>query len=373
MDLFFLKPLYERPGPFASVYLDMRRTEEEAPRAIEVRRHVRHKELADQGAPPETIEAVERVVREEKEQRESGCLAVFASGGEVGYTELLDGPPRAELARFAPLPHVTPLLAQRGEPISHLLAVANRLGAQITCMALDGTRWTVDVPPEKDFPVHKPKSGDMLSQPHYQQAAEDVWRANAKKIAQAIDQIADSCGSQVVVVAGDVRARTAVLEQLSDPVLARTVEAERAGGPSLHAEVARAVERKRTERMMAVVDRFNEQLTKRRRAVDGLSAVVGALRKAQVASLLIEDRADPHTPVWTGPQPTDLATSAAELRDLGVARPLPDRADAALIRALVGTDGELMLISPDGWHCDHGVGALLRYADTYNAPEPARP
>jgi hypothetical protein len=373
MDLSFLRPLYDRPGPFASVYLDMRRTEEEAPRAIEVRRHVRHKELADQGAPPETIEAVERVVRDENEQRESGCLVVFASGDEVGYFELLDGPPRAELARFAPLPHVIPLLAQRGEPISHLLAVVNRLSGRITSVAQDGTRWSVEVPPKAGFPVHKPKSGDMLSQPHYQRAAEDVWRANAKRVAQTIDQIAENCGSQVVVVAGDVRARSAVLEQLSDPVLARTVESERAGGPSLDAEVARAVQLKRTERIMAVVDRFNEQLTKRGRAVDGLKAVVGALQKAQVASLLIDDRADSRAPVWTGPQPTDLATSPDQLRELGVAEPLPDRADAALIRALAGTDGELVLISADGWRADHGLGALLRYADASGASEAARP
>ena len=68
MDLLFLRALYDRPGPFASVYLDMRRTE--ATRTVEVCRHVRCKELADKGAPPETIEAVERVVRDEKERRE---------------------------------------------------------------------------------------------------------------------------------------------------------------------------------------------------------------------------------------------------------------------------------------------------------------
>jgi hypothetical protein len=363
MDVSFLKSLYDRPGPFASVYLDMSRTEEEAPRAIEVRRHVRHKELADQGTPPETIEAVERLVREEKEQRESGCLAVFASGGEVCYHELLDGPPRAEPARFAPLPHVVPLLAQRGEPVSHLVAVVNRLSARITCVARDGARWRVDVQPRAGFPVHKPKSGDMLSQPRYQRAAEDVWRANAKKAAQAIDQTADGGGFEVIVIAGDVRARSAVLEHLSDPVLARTVESERSGGPSLDAEVARVVELKRTERIMTVVDRFNEQLTKRRRAADGLHAVICALRKAQVASLLIDDRAGSREPVWTGPRATDVATSADELRALGVADPVPDRADAALVRALAGTDADLTLIPPDGRRPGDGVGALLRYAD----------
>jgi hypothetical protein len=362
----FLRALYDRPGPFASVYLDMRRTE--VHRAIEVRRHVQCKELAGQGAPPETIAAVERVVRDEKERQSSGCLVVFASGGDVVYSALLDGPPRAgsepgpDSARFAPLPHVVPLLSQRGEPVSRLVAVVNRLGAGITCVATDGTRWEVEVPPEVEFPVHKPKGGDMLRQSRSQRAAEDSWRVNAKRIALAIEQTAATCTAEVIVVAGDVRARSVVLEELSEPILARTTESERSSGPGLDAEVADAVERRRTERIRAAVERFEEQLTKGRRAVDGLSGVVGALRNAQVASLLLEDGVNVGTPVWIGPRCTDVAVSADELRDLGVTEPVRDRADAALIRALAGTDGELLLVTLDAWHADQGLGALLRYA-----------
>jgi len=360
MDLSFLRALYDVPGPFASVYLDMRRTEE--PRTIEVRRHVRCKELADRGAPPETVAAVERAVQEEKERQSSGCLVVFATGGEVAYSTLLDGPPRDEAARFAPLPHVVPLLAQRGEPVSRLVAVVNRLGARVTCVAADGTRWEVEVPPEM-LPVHKPKGGDMLRQPRNQRAAEDAWRVNAKRIAQVVEQTASTCAAEVIVVAGDVRARSAVLEELSEPVLARTSESGRSGGPGLDAEVAGAVERKRTERVRAAVDRFEEQLTKGRRAVDGLGAVVGALRNAQVGSLLVEDGVNMGARVWVGPRCTDLASSAGELRDLGVPDPVEERADAALVRALAGTQGEFFLVNLDGWHAEQGLGALLRYAD----------
>jgi hypothetical protein len=366
MDLSFIRALYDCPGPFASVYLDMRRTE--APRAVEVRLHVRCKELADQGAPPETIVVVERVAREEKERPSFGCLAVFASGGEVAYSAMLDGSAREEPARFAPLPHVIPLLAQRGEPVSRLVAVVNRLGAKVTCAAADGTKWEVEVPPEVDFPVHKPKSGDPLSQPRIQRATEDAWRANAKRIAQVIEQTVSTCAAEVIVVGGDVRARSAVLEELSEPVLARTTEADRSAGPGLDAEVAEAVERRRTERIRAAVERFEEQLTKGGRAVDGLGRVVGALRNAQVASLLVGDGLNAGTPVWVGPRLTDLASSPGELRDLGVTEPVEERADAALIRALAGTNGELFLVTLDAWRADQGVGALLRYADAPAAP-----
>ncbi|MDN3352175.1 hypothetical protein [Actinomadura sp. DC4] len=356
MDLLFLRALYDHPGPFASVYLDMRRTE--ASRTVEARWHARRRELAGQGAPPETVEAIERVVRDE---REPGCLAVFATGDEVVYAKVLDGPPRAESARYAPLPHVGPLLEQRGEPVSRLVAVVNRLGARLTCVAADGTWWNIDVPPKVEFPVRKPKGGDMQSQPHAQNAAEDTWRANAKQVALVIERAAGACAGEVIVLAGDVRARAAVLEHLSEPMLTRIAESPSSCGPGLDAEVAAAVERRRTARLRAAVDRYEEQLTKGRRAAGGLAAVVGALRNAQVASLLISPDVFADTPVWTGPRGTDLATSPGELRDLGVAEPTEDRADAAMIRAAACTDGELLLVNLDDWHADQGLGALLRY------------
>jgi hypothetical protein len=360
MDLSFLRALYDLPGPFASVYLDMRRTS--GARAVEVHRRVRCKELADEGAPPETIAAVDRAVQDRWECRESGCLAIFACGDRIAYQEVLAGPPREEVSRYAPLPHVAPLLAQRGEPVSHLVAVVNRLGARLTCVPADGPRWDVEVPPSAESPVHKPKGGDMFRQPHVQQAAEESWHANAKKTARAIDQAVGAHGFELVVIAGDVRARAALLDHLSEPVRARAVETA-AGGPALAADVAATVRRARTARMASAAERFAEQLTKGRRAVDGLPAVVGALRNAQVASLLIDDRADPGIDVWTGPRCTDLATAPDDLRERGVTDPVPDRADAALIRALVATDGELLLIDLDGWRAHEGVGALLRFGD----------
>jgi hypothetical protein len=365
MNLSFLKPLYDRHGPFASVYLDMRRTDEEAARAIEVRWHARRKELADQGTPAETIDAVESVVRDVRDGRESGCLAVFAAGGEVAHRELMTGEPRADLARYSPLPHVLPMLAQRGERISHLVAVAHRDGAEMTCVDVDGNPWRAEVPPEADFPLHKSKTGDPMSQPRHQRAAEDAWRANAKKIARAMERTAENCAADVVVLAGDVRMRAEVLEELSEAIRARTVESERTGGPLVDADVERAVELKRTEWSTDVLERFDAQLGKRR-AVDGLTGAVEALRKAQVAVLLVEDGADVEETLWTGPQPTDIATSPDDLRTLNIADPVADRADAALIRALAGTDGDLAMFPPGGPSTVHGVGALLRFPD---APE----
>lgn len=362
MDLTFLKPLYDRPGPFASAYVDMRRTTEDASKVIELRWRARQRELVEQGAPAETIEAIGRVVAEEDRRRDSGTLAVFASGGEIAHYEVLAGEPRAEMAVYAPLPHVKPLLAQRGDAVAYLVVVVDRLGGEVRRVSREGAYRTVQVTAEEDFPVRKTKAGDMFRQDKQQRAAEEVWRANARKVAQAVTGAADDCGADVVVLAGDVRARNALQEELTEPVLSRVVDAGGAG-PALDGEVVRAVQRKLNERTMTVVGRFRQELTNRRRAADGIGAVVEALVKSQVACLLLEDRPESRLRLWVGPQPTDLATSAEGLRELGVADPVEDLADAALIRAVAGTDGDLLLVPPESLDAGAGVGALLRYTD----------
>jgi hypothetical protein len=362
MDVTFLKSLYDSPGPFASVYLDMRRAREDAPKVIELRRRARQRELAEQGAPPATIEAIARIVDEENTRRESGTLAVFAAGGEAVHYEVLPGAPLAELARYAPLPHVKPLLAQRGQPIAYLAATVDRLGGEIICVSRDGARRTIGVKPDEDFPVRKTKAGDMFRQDKQQRAAEEVWRANAKKVAHAVVAAADDCGADVAVLAGDVRARTAVQEELPEHLQSRLIDVGGAG-PALDDEIARVIELKRHEQLTSLLSRFEEQLTKKGRAVEGLDGVTDALRKGQVACLFLEDRPESSTTVWTGPQPTELATSADHLRELGVADPVEDLADAALIRALAGTDGDLVLLPPESLRAESGVGALLRYVE----------
>ncbi len=145
-------------------------------------------------------------------------------------------------------------------------------------------------------------------------------------------------------------------------MLARVVDAGVAG-PALEEEVARAVALKRNERITAMVGRFDRELTNRRRAAHGVEAVVDALVKSQVPCLLLEDRPESRLSLWVGPQPADVATCAEALRERGVAEPVEDLADAALIRALAGTDGDLLLVPAESLNADSGVGALLRYTD----------
>src|SRR5439155_8796376 len=93
------------------------------------------------------------------------------------------------------------------------------------------------------------------------------------------------------------------------------------------------------------VDRFRAERGRDAAAGTGLGAAVAALQRGQVDTLLafgepVDD------PVWVGPEPTQLAMTADEVRAMGVAKPERVRADAALLRAATATEADLVLVSP---------------------------
>ena len=369
MELSFLRPLYERPGPYASVYADLTRTTEEVPKTPELRWRALHEELAAQDIAPETLRAIEDVVRRELDQRWSGGLAVFAAHGETVLSERLPAAPRRPMAHAGPLPHVLPLLVQRGEQVPHLVAVVDRTGADVSGVSADGRRIGFDVRGDADYPLRKVSAGDW-NQSRFQRAAEETWRGNAKKVGKEVERAARRYAPEVVVIAGDVRARTAVMEELPAAVLERAAEAGETVRPAgasdapLVAEIGRLVELKAAEHLMAAVERFTGERAGRGRAAEGIGPVVAALGRGQVDTLLVADRPDGvGTRLWIGPEPTQLATSSDELRERGVAVPDSDRADATLVRALVATDGDLLVTPPDGLPAESGLAAILRYVD----------
>ncbi|MGK5558655.1 Vms1/Ankzf1 family peptidyl-tRNA hydrolase [Actinomadura kijaniata] len=361
MDLSFLKPLYQRPGPVASVYADLSRTTEDAAKAAELRWRALRSELEAQDCPEDTLRAVDGTVTGELAERRSEGLVLFAAGGEVVHAGRLPGPPAAALARVGPLPHVLPWLAARGERFPYMVVVVDRKGGAIECVTAEGERERVDVPGDEDYPVRKVKAGDW-NQSRFQRSAEETWKANAKKVGREVDRAARRVHAEVIMVAGDVRARNAVLEEISEGVREYTVESDRheLGDPELQAELSRVLDLKCAERVFAVAERFERELARGERAVAGLPATVEAARNGQIEALLLDD-ADSPARLWVGPEPDQIATDPEELRRYGVDDPREERADAALIRAVACTDGALVIVPPRDSDAGVGFGAVLRF------------
>jgi len=363
MDLEFLRPLYEHVGGYVSVYLDTSPDAEDATRAVDLRWRSARERLASAGADDATLDALAAVLT--GSGRAAAGRAAFGRGGEVLLTEPLPHPPRREIARVAPLPHVMPLLAQRGPHVPHLQVMARHDGGEIASVTGAGAEEDEEVT-GTGWPVHRTKGGGW-AQLRYQRSTEEAWETNAKELAGRVTAEARRVGAGLIVVAGDPVARTLLVRQLGPDLAAITVLIEgevtvdseqvtRAAGRA----VAERVERHSRERF----EHWRTQLA-HDRGVEGLPATMAALRDGAVAEMLLADHPTSAATAWIGPGGTDLAAGAGELTGRGVQDPVTDRADAALARGLATTDAPLYFLPADLASSTEaprdGVGASLRF------------
>jgi hypothetical protein len=369
--LTFLRPLYADSGYVASVYLETSRASENARKAVWLRWRELYEELSQAGADPATLDALGDTVT--GPELAAPGAAAFGRSGTVLFTAKLPAPPLRELARWARLPHLMPLLTQAPARPPHLLISANRAGGEILAVRtaenvleerVQGTGW----------PLHKSPAGGW-SQLEHQRSVEEAWEANAKELAAAVVSVASRIKPELVIVAGDVRARELLLEHLPTDLAARSVVVEReveVDSPILAEAANEALNAAAEQQCRRQLESFRSHLAAGR-AAEGLAETVAALRDGQVAELFLGGdylAGDPRlpglawasAPAWIGPGLADIALSPDDLRERGVTDLAEDRADAAIIRAVAGTDAELFLVPPGEDPPRDGIGALLRYA-----------
>jgi hypothetical protein len=365
-----LAELLTAPGPYATAYLDATQAKELGPQEVAARWRALRDTLGEQGADAATLDAMEEVVGRHTEVPGPHGQVIVAAGGRLRLDTVLPAPPRRETARWAPLPHLMPMIAQLGPVVPYVLAVVDRTGADVTVHGPRGDESQTVQGDETD--VHKVKVGGW-AQDHYQNRSENLWDANARQVAEVVESGVKRVAAQVVVVTGDVRARTKLVEALGEHARGLVVQLEHGtrheGGDEqeLRAEVDAAVARVAADRDQAVIDRYEQALGRSAAGVDdtfaaaGLSDTVAALRQAQVDTLLVVDDPSSDALAWIGPEPVHIALSAPELTELGVPEPVQDRLDAALVRAAAGTGAAVVTLAPGQLELTHGLGATLRY------------
>ncbi len=97
--------------------------------------------------------------------------------------------------------------------------------------------------------------------------------------------------------------------------------------------------------------------------MEGLAFAVSELQRGRVKALFLNNHPESTFRLWVGPEPGQIALAEQELRSYGIREVREERADAALVRALVGTRAELVLVPERELWLSEGVGVLLRYAD----------
>ncbi|GHB16366.1 hypothetical protein GCM10010377_02480 [Streptomyces viridiviolaceus] len=372
MDLAFLHPLYEHPGPWASVYVDLSRHAEDTPHERELTADAVARELASQGADDATCRAVRQAVDELRHSTDQHGRALFACAGRVVLDPPLARPPRGGTsAHWAPLPHVAPLLELAGEDPVCVVAYIDRKGADFELRSALGSEDAGGVS-GRQWPVHRTSSVDW-SERHFQLRVENTWEHNAAEIADALAVCQEETRADLLILVGDDRERRSVHERLPRRLQDRVVEAPHGAGSRLLDD---DVERLRDEHVRA---RAREELDRflaarapddegRAAAVEGVPALIEAAREHRIDELLIiPDGPDTHREVWIGEDADQVAVRRTELKTLGEQNSWSARADDALLRSAVMTGAPAISVTAalprevEGDAPVGGLGALLRW------------
>ncbi|GIF62009.1 hypothetical protein Ais01nite_00440 [Asanoa ishikariensis] len=372
MDLSYLRPIYAQPGPWASVYLDASRSDANGEHEVALRWQALADRLAAQGADQPTIDVIGDTLTNYPTQQGRYGLAAFARAGRVALVEPMNAPPAVEEATYAELPHAMPLVAFRGEDIPYVRVVADRAGADLEGMAVATTPRLREVDREvrgrEQYPLHKAHSGGE-SREGDRFTVDEIWKRNAGDVAAATAELAEAVGAEVVVVGGDVRTVPMFVAKLPkrwQERVVRTDAGSRAAGAdeeALDDVTIQAIADVADRHTQDAIDRFGTQ-DGEHVAASGLPDVVSALQRRQVETvLLVNDMSSTDTLFIGLDDPSLIAMEADTLRAVGVEDPLRVRADQALLRAITGTDAALVLVGPDEVPLEHGIGAVMRWAD----------
>ncbi|CAL9370700.1 Vms1/Ankzf1 family peptidyl-tRNA hydrolase [Streptomyces sp. enrichment culture] len=352
MDLAFLHPLYERPGPWASVYVDTSRHTEDAAHQRHLTARAMARDLAEQGADEATCRAVLEAVDGAPRFSGPDGRVLFARDGEVVLEAPLARPPQGgDWAGWTALPRVAPLLELAGEDPVAVVAYVDRKGADFELRSVLGRDDAGGVT-GRQWPVHRTATADW-SERHFQLRVENTWEHNAAEIADALAVCQEESGADLLILVGDDRERRAVRERLPQRLHGMVAEASHGSGSRLLDD---DVERLRTahvrERETAELERFLAARAPddegRAAAVEGVPALVEAAREHRIDELLIRpDAPDGRREVWIGEDPDQVAVRRTELKVLGEQQSWAARADDALIRSAAMSDASALVVGAD--------------------------
>ncbi|MGQ1838975.1 baeRF2 domain-containing protein [Kocuria turfanensis] len=360
--------LFKSTGPWCTVYTDISTGTVDSLHAIDVLPENICRELEQQGAPKADLAAVEAAVRPAEGVPDPVCRYLLVRDGAVEINEVLPGPLAGRgVLEVGEVPDLTPLFRHRPDDFPYVVAEVGRDGGEI-CLeyasrarALDEQQIEGETEHLKKFP------GGGWSQGRWQRHTEDVWRRNTEQVAEQIDKVVAESGAQLVVLAGDLRARGLVEDQLSKATraLVSVVDANTRAEGSQSADFAHQVEGRVAEviahRQHELLERLAEQQGRPDpTAVSGIEPVVSALQQAQAETLLIDDtHLDAEQELLALDAEPWVAVTESEAvgaRVLGRVR-----ADAALVRAAVLTDGRPVFVPPGALPDSTDVAALLRW------------
>ncbi|OEV04188.1 hypothetical protein [Streptomyces oceani] len=387
MEVGFLSPLFDRPGPWASVYLDTTALSPDPHPRAERAAHAACARLRGQGADPRTCRAVYEAMTTPAEPPAPPGRAIFATDGTVVLAPpLATAPDGGPHACWEALPHTGPLLELAETNPACVVARVRPDGATFE---LHGPYGVLDAGRVRgDWPVHRSSPADW-SVCHFRPTEPDDDTRGAELVADGIRNCAARTRPELVILAGDRAVRMAVLERLPAGLRSRTVHADERTGtadgpPQVAGERGGTTDPIAPEvaRIRATHGRRHARSTMecflsgrlptddgRIAAAEGVPALIDAARQHRIGSLIVRpEGVDLHREVWVGQDPEQLAVRPTDAQLLGGQQPATARADDALVRSAATSGAEVLCVrpyelapgTPDGLPSG-GLGALLRW------------
>lgn len=358
-----LRPAADLFGEVATAYVDVSRTNEDAAHEVEVRAANLRRDLLDAGADESLVDAVTtRVVEPTGHGGETSRVVVAHGDGLVTDMVLASVVPARQ--HHGPIAHLLPLARAQADDVRYALVRVDHSGADITIAGTVSPSQREMTSEGDHDELTKVKVG-VWSQRRYQMRVEDSIERNAETVAKDLDRLAGNERIDLVLLAGDPVSVASVRDQVGArvserlEVLEHGTRADGADDDRLDEDVAAAVQRCRSQRINAVLDRLGPADAPK--AV-GVGETLEALRRGEVETLILLDGALDDRQAYAGPEPLLLATDPEELRALGVEEPAADRLDELLLRAALGQDADLLPLHAPVGALPDGVGAVLRFS-----------
>lgn len=359
--------LYRRKGPWCVAYVEAGTGTVDTLEAADVRPGNVRAALTSKGASPEDLDAIEDAIQPATGEPSPVARFVLVRQGTVELNELLPGPlVMPERISVDPVPDLLPLVKHRPGEYPYIVAEVGRDSAEIRLhyAGRPGPDRVQDVEGSSENLSKVPGGG--WSQGKHQHRTEEIWRRNADQVAGEIDRIIRSSGARLLVLAGDVRARGLVQDQLSEASreLLTIVESHtHTGGADqdvLSEQVNERVALQWAAEQQAVIERLAEQEGQANpESATGIGAVVRALQQAQVEVLIMNDEAiGDHQLLALDAEPW-IANAEEEALGAEVLGRVP--APAALLRAAALTDGGILLVPEGVLPGNADIAALLRW------------
>lgn len=361
--------MYDEPGPFATAYLEPEPAGADNADGLHLRWRALVGRLREAGADAETVEAMTEAVMEERAGRRTALgTVVVGVGGRVRFTDSLEASVGGDRARWGALPDLGPYLrVWAARPPRQVVAITDRTGADL--LVRDGDRTLRREADGETYPLQRDRGGGWTHE-RLQHTVEEIAERNAAMVAEELEALVRRSSPAVVVLAGEVEARSRVHRHLPRSIRDQvyvTEKGSRARGSDADLDqlVKDAIEEAEERARNDLLERL-ESGVPAGTAAKGVPGVLEAVRGHAVDTLLylVDERGaagildELHRPVFIGDDPRQIGETEDDLPANARRGLRRDLLDSALAAAVVA-DGSAVEVLPG---VRPGVAALLRYA-----------